>query len=261
MVCEHCGTQNPDNTRICTNCGMPVGERGGKDDVKTETVEIKTSKNVMKRKSLLLVIGIPLALYIIGRMAGGKIGESMNKNTQPPASVVESTDTVTEDESKVEERPDNAEYTKIFRDRSIIKASPFTIEESACFAKVDVDEDGVESIDCMDFSYDGDTDVISVMTETIYYNIKDMSQEEVQAVDAAFQEEFAKNANVENYKASGEIGGQYYRVEYELRNINDENVVKTFEDLGILESREVKSDFFSMSLTEKDLLAQGYVKK
>lgn len=261
MVCEHCGAQNPDNTRICTYCGMPIGKCDGQDTVKTEEVEIKTSKNVMKKKSLLLVIGIPLALYLIGQIVGGKIGKSMNENTQPPSSVEKSTNTAIEEESEVEQKTDNPEYTKIFEERGIVKGSLFTIEESACFAKVDVDEDGLESIDCMDFSYDGDTGVISAMTETIYYNIKDMSQEEVQAVDAEFQEEFAKNANVENYRGTGEVGGQYYRVKYEFENINDENVLKTFEDLGILDPREEKSGVYDMTLTEENLLAQGYVKK
>ena len=80
-------------------------------------------------------------------------------------------------------------------------------------------------------------------------------------MDAEFQEEFAKNANVENYRGTGEVGGQYYRVKYEFENINDENVLKTFEDLGILDPREEKSGVYDMTLTEENLLAQGYVKK
>lgn len=261
MICKHCGAQNPDNTKICTHCGMPIGKRDGQDTVKTEEVEIKTSKNVMKKKSLLLVIVIPLAFFLIGQMVGGKIGKSMNENTQPTSSVEKSINTAKEKESKVEKKSDNPEYTKIFKERGILKPLLFTIEESASFAKVNVDEDGLESIDCRDFSYNGDTGVISAMTETIYFNIKDMSQEEVQAVDAAFQKEFAKNANVENYRATGKVVGQYYWVKYDFSNMNDKNVLKTFEDLGILDSREEKSAVYDMTLTEKDLLAQGYVKK
>ena len=261
MICKHCGAQNPDNIRICTHCGMPIGKRDGQDTVKTEEVEIKTSKNVMKKKSLLLVIVIPLAFFLfscVDTFLNRRCRLCILIHTFPYFSTYHLTN---EKESKMEKKSDNPEYTKIFKERGILKPMLFTIEESASFAKVNVDEDGLESIDCRDFSYNGDTGVISAMTETIYFNIKDMSQEEVQAVDAAFQKEFAKNANVENYRATGKVVGQYYWVKYDFSNMNDKNVLKTFEDLGILDSREEKSAVYDMTLTEKDLLAQGYVKK
>ena len=48
MICKHCGTQNPDTTRICKQCGMPLEESTAQNPVKQEESKNKTSKNVMK---------------------------------------------------------------------------------------------------------------------------------------------------------------------------------------------------------------------
>ena len=261
MICEHCGTQNSDNTRICTHCGMPIGRSDGRNAVKKEDTEVKTSKNVMKRKSLLLIIGIPLVGYLIGQMAGEKIGKSMSEDLDSTSSIEENVNTsLTEDREKNTET-ENPEYTKIFTERNIIKLPLFTIEESAYFVKVDVDEEGGEMIDCIDFSYDGDTGIISTMTETVYQDIKSLNEEEVQAMDAEnlakFQEEYA---DVDNFTVSSEVGNQYYRVTFEYKNLDDEKVVETFEERGLL-TTDREAGLLGIVPTETSLLDQGYVKK
>ena len=54
MICKHCGTQNPDNTRICKQCGMPLEESTAQNPVKQEESKNKTSKNVMKKINFLV---------------------------------------------------------------------------------------------------------------------------------------------------------------------------------------------------------------
>lgn len=256
MICEHCGTQNPDNTRICTHCGMPIGKCDEQNTIKKEVTEIKTSKNVMKKKSLLLVIGIPLALYLIGQIFGGKTGESMNENSQSKSSVMESGNSAT-----TEEKVDNPEYTKIFDERKIIKMPLITLGEKASFAKVDVDEDGIEEIYCMDFAYDGKTGIISAMTETFYTDIKDLTEEDKKTLDTQMQEKFKKYADLENFNATGAIDNQYYRAVYEYKNLNDKNVIKNFKDLELITTDGKETDFFGIEPTEKELLEEGYIKR
>ena len=43
MICKHCGTQNPDTTRICTQCGMPLEENTEQNPVKQEETKNKTN--------------------------------------------------------------------------------------------------------------------------------------------------------------------------------------------------------------------------
>ena len=112
MICKHCGTQNPDNTRICKQCGMPLEESTAQNPVKQEESKNKTSKNVMKKKSLLLIIGIPLLAYVIGQAAGKKLGENMSGGSNSSKTV----ETSVEDDTQKE---DNPEYTKIFTERNI----------------------------------------------------------------------------------------------------------------------------------------------
>lgn len=260
MICEHCGNQNPDNTRICTHCGMPVGKSDGQNTVKKEEPEVKTSKNVMKKKSWLLIIGIPVAAYLIGQVAGGKTGESMNEDSDSASSIVEDVNTpIEEGENNTE--AENPEYTKIFTERNIIRAPYFTIEEGAYFAKVDVDEEGRETIDCLDFSYNGDTGTISALTETVYIDIKDLSQEEVQAMDSAVQAESQEYANLDNFTMSCEAGNQYYRITYMYDKLNDKDVLKTFEELELITATDPGEELLGISPTETSLLEQGYVKK
>ncbi len=259
MICEKCGAQNPDNTRICNQCGMPLKKNDTQNTVKKEEPEVKTSKNVVKKKSLLLIIGIPLAVYLIGRMAGGKIAQNLKEEPQTPPSVVE--DVVQKQESGEEKQEDNPEYTKIFTERNIIKAPLFTIAESASFAKVEVDEDGMETVECLDFTYNEDTGMIQSMTETVYISIKDLTQDEVQAADVQIQAENKKYEELENFTASYEIGNQYYQMRFELKNLNDESVVRKFEEQGLLTSTTKGEGLLGIVPTENSLLEQGYVKK
>ena len=137
MICKHCGTQNPDNTRICKQCGMPLEESTAQNPVKQEESKNKTSKNVMKKKSLLLIIGIPLLAYVIGQAAGKKLGENMSGGSNSSTPV----ETSVEDDTQKE---DNPEYTKIFTERSIIKPSMLVLgKDSASFARVGATEEGI----------------------------------------------------------------------------------------------------------------------
>jgi len=56
------------------------------------------------------------------------------------------------------------------------------------------------------------------------------------------------------------IGETYYRVSYELQNLDDAEVLKTAEEKGLIELTGA-GGLLSMSVTEGNLLAQGYVKR
>lgn len=263
MICGHCGAENPDNTRICTSCGMPLEKNDTQNTVKKEEPEVKTSRNVMKKKSLLLVIGIPLAAYLIGQMAGGKIGKSMKEEPQSPPSIVE--DVIQEPElgeDKQEKKEDNPEYSKIFTERNIIRTPLFSpFGETASFAKVEIGEDGMEIVFCYDIAYDTETGAISAMRQEEYYDIKNMSKEEVQTRDAGVKEVFQKYENVENFKMTTNVGNQYYTVTCDYTNMNDDKVLKKFEEQELITTTNGAEGLLGITPTEKSLLDQGYVKK
>ena len=256
MICKHCGTQNPDNTRICKQCGMPLEESTAQNPVKQEESKNKTSKNVMKKKSLLLIIGIPLLAYVIGQAAGKKLGENMSGGSNSSTPV----ETSVEDDTQKE---DNPEYTKIFTERSIIKPSMLVLgKDSASYAKVGVTDEGLETIDCIDIAYDADTGIISNLTDVGYIDVSSFTQEELESVETEIQEAF-QGYEGENFSATfeGETLNSYYKFCLEYKNLEDEDVVKNFVDQGLLTLTGTGTGVLDFTATENSLLSQGYIKK
>ena len=256
MICKHCGTQNPDNTRICKQCGMPLEESTAQNPVKQEESKNKTSKNVMKKKSLLLIIGIPLLAYLIGQAAGKKLGENMSGGSNSSTTVENSV----EDDTQKE---DNPEYTKIFTERSIIKPSMLVLgKDSASYAKVGVTDEGLETIDCIDIAYDADTGIISNLTDVGYIDVSSFTQEELESMETEIQEAF-QGYEGENFSATfeGETLNSYYKFCLEYKNLEDEDVVKNFVDQGLLTLTGTGTGVLDITLTENSLLSQGYIKK
>lgn len=256
MICKHCGTQNPDNTRICKQCGMPLEESTAQNPVKQEESKNKTSKNVMKKKSLLLIIGIPLLAYVIGQAAGKKLGENMSGGSNSSTPV----ETSVEDDTQKE---DNPEYTKIFTERSIIKPSMLVLgKDSASYAKVGVTDEGLETIDCIDIAYDADTGIISNLTDVGYIDVSSFTQEELESVETEIQEAF-QGYEGENFSATfeGETLNSYYKFCLEYKNLEDEGVVKNFVDQGLLTTTGTGTGVLDFTATENSLLSQGYIKK
>ena len=256
MICKHCGTQNPDNTRICKQCGMPLEESTAQNPVKQEESKNKTSKNVMKKKSLLLIIGIPLLAYVIGQAAGKKLGENMSGGSNSSTPV----ETSVEDDTQKE---DNPEYTKIFTERGIIKPSMLVLgKDSASYAKVGVTDEGLDTIDCIDIAYDADTGIISNLTDVGYIDVSSFTQEELESVETEIQEAF-QGYEGENFSATfeGETLNSYYKFCLEYKNLEDEDVVKNFVDQGLLTLTGTGTGVLDITLTENSLLSQGYIKK
>ena len=256
MICKHCGTQNPDNTRICKQCGMPLEESTAQNQVKQEESKNKTSKNVMKKKSLLLIIGIPLLAYVIGQAAGKKLGENMLGDSNSSTTVENSV----EDDTQKE---DNPEYTKIFTERGIIKPLTITLGMSnASFAKVGVTEEGLETIDCIDIAYDADTGIISKMTDVGYMDVSSFTQEAFESMKTEIQEAF-QGYEGENFSATFEDEpiNSYYKFCLEYKNLEDEGVVKNFVDQGLLTTTGTGTGVLDFTATENSLLSQGYIKK
>lgn len=210
----------------------------------------------MKKKSLLLIIGIPLLAYVIGQAAGKKLGENMSGGSNSSTPV----ETSVEDDTQKE---DNPEYTKIFTERSIIKPSMLVLgKDSASYAKVGVTDEGLETIDCIDIAYDADTGIISNLTDVGYIDVSSFTQEELESVETEIQEAF-QGYEGENFSATfeGETLNSYYKFCLEYKNLEDEDVVKNFVDQGLLTTTGTGTGALSFTVTENSLLSQGYIKK
>ena len=210
----------------------------------------------MKKKSLLLIIGIPLLAYVIGQAAGKKLGENMSGGSNSSTPV----ETSVEDDTQKE---DNPEYTKIFTERGIIKPSMLVLgKDSASYAKVGVTDEGLETIDCIDIAYDADTGIISNLTDVGYIDVSSFTQEELESVETEIQEAF-QGYEGENFSATfeGETLNSYYKFCLEYKNLEDEDVVKNFVDQGLLTLTGTGTGVLDITLTENSLLSQGYIKK
>lgn len=112
MICEHCGRQNPNNAKICKNCGalMPALEAGNsfrdilnfKDDATMDSprtgADVETlHKRIRKLKTALCIISLVAAIAIItAAVLAFKPNPPESPELTPPPIIATETPTPTE---------------------------------------------------------------------------------------------------------------------------------------------------------------------
>ena len=262
MFCSKCGKQIPDGTAFCSF-------RGARQDVNAQTQNFhqepqKPAKKKKKVNFLVWILAIAGAT-LIGQMAGKLLAGSYNKKPASSNTINQNIDKsigVDNEErggsttTTTEVKEDNPEYTKIFSDRYIVTMPLFVIgQDVSSFAKVE--EDG--TVDSLEFAYKDD--LVSTFKQTRYVDITEVPENQRQSFDSEMKEQFAKYAEELGFLTfDSNIGETYYRVSYELQNLDDAEVLKTAEEKGLIELTGA-GGLLSMSVTEGNLLAQGYVKR
>nr|WP_296010830.1 zinc ribbon domain-containing protein [uncultured Blautia sp.] len=262
MFCSKCGKQIPDGTAFCSFCGA-------RQAVNTQTPNFhqEPQKTVKKKKKVNILVWV-LAIAgatLIGQMAGKLLAGSYNKKPTSSSKINQNIDKNIEADigdagssttATTEVKADNPEYMKIFSDRNIVAMPLLAIgQDVASFAKVE--EDG--TVDSLEFGYKDD--LVSTLKQTRYVDITEVTESQRQSFDAEMKEKFAKYMEELGFLTfDSNIGETYYRVSYELQNLDDAEVLKAAEEKGLIELTGT-GGLMSMTATESNLLAQGYVKQ
>lgn len=238
MYCSKCGKEIPDNSVFCGNCGTAVQKQ-------TSTT---VSKKEQKRPSVWLSLAVIAAVFLIGKLV---IAPSMLSET-------ESNQDSYHQEEQVESSSDfvsaSADYSEIFSSRNIVEMpAMFMMLDSSAFASVS--EDGI--IEKLEFGYENDN--IKEMVNTLYYPISDMDDTQKNALDAAVKENLAAYSMVDFCSVSYDIGNLYYTATVHFSELDSAENIQKMSEFGILTGNE--ADYLSMTETESNLLAAGYVKR
>jgi len=116
-----------------------------------------------------------------------------------------------------------------------------------------VTEDGI--VDCIEYGVEGDT--ICEWVETIYFPLAGVTQEEY----ATMQDRLHSIYDVIDAEFFASVSYEYlttyYKMTLKITDLDNPNYVHRLTELGLLTEY---IDIISMSLTEQNLLAQGYLK-
>lgn len=252
MYCPKCGSEIPENSRFCVNCGAAVGK---------ETPAPAPKDQGKKRTPIWVTLIVVAAAFLIGKFV---LAPAMLSEPEPSQSAYRQEETKksshsdyqreeTKGSSSNDDAPSTA-YSEIFSGRHIIDTPTiFFMMDSSAFAAVD----GEGVVEKLEFGYKDD--MIKQMVDTVYYPISDMDDEQKSAMDAAVREGFAAYEAVDFCKVSYSMDNFNYKVVIHFTDLDSSENVQKMIEFGLVSGEE--ADGFSMEKTEDDLLAAGYVKR
>ena len=276
MYCRKCGKEISEDMKFCSHCGAP------QETPSTSAALRQGNEPKQKKKgfSKVVITGIAVAaMALLGQWVGQGLGKDMaesyvDNNTSESKAAADtsinsqtaektSSETVGETQSETAGETQsevageaNPEYDKIFSDRFIVHMPAFMMGDTAAFARVDADGT-VQNIE-----WASRDDVITTMVHTLYVDISGLSEAEKQGLDSTVLGNFSEMEGLDFVTLSSNVGTNYYWVTLRAERLNEQEVLQTAIDNGIVEvDAEVEGALLSMELTRAYLLEDGFVEK
>lgn len=256
MFCHNCGNQLPDNAQFCSSCGakMASGTAAQQNtsaihqtDIPRQNAAQKPAQQAPKKKKktgLIVTAAVMLVFYLIGHFAGNSMAESytLSQNTGNQS-------------SQSSMSSDSSAYDKVFSDRYIVP-SPGLFVTPDSDAYVRVDENGIVT----HLQYGHKDDIVHVYVETVYYPAEGYQGEglDMQAQDDWIRSLYG-NTGLDFVSLTTNMGTNYYSYTLTMRDMHWESNIQAAEAAGLLSMDG--GGLWSMSASEANLLAQGYIKK
>ncbi len=239
MLCKKCGQEIPDQSPFCLHCAASQAE------VPTSA----SSKKKSSPASIIIVLAVAALGFLLGKLLiAPSLSGDQNGSTTPQIA--------TGGTSVTQPSVSNISYDSIFSDRYIVVAPPFFMTgQSASFAIVDTTDDGRELVIKEDYGYEDD--IICYFTETYYYSIQGMSDEDVTLLEANFKQAFTSYEAMSCCNVTYTRLNSYYLIQLEYSSINESSALAELYANGITSSTYP----LSMEATERSLLADGYIKR
>ena len=249
MFCSQCGKEIPDNTKFCSHCGA---QQGGAVDEKPSQKGNDKKKNP---KTVILSLVVVLAVYLLGRFAIAPAmlsdKDDANAGSNNQTSVGSNQNDITENNDSA---VDNSAYTEIFMSRNIVDMSSiFTTLDTMAFASADAEG----SVEKLEYAYENDT--IKEFVNVVYYPVTNMTEDQKLALDNSMKANFATMEEADFCTVSYNMGNNYYSVTLHFTDLDIAANIQKLHDFGMLTGEGTNK--ISMSETESNLLAGGYVKK
>lgn len=111
-------------------------------------------------------------------------------------------------------------------------------------------------IDCQDYGYKND--IVEVLVETMYVSVEGYSDDQKTALDSSMRAAFATYEALDFITVEYEMGTKYYKVTMTCADLDDSDNVHALYDAGLITG---DVDLISVSQSEAEFIAMGYVKK
>lgn len=265
MFCINCGKEIAENAKFCSYCGSE-NNISNKTYVDATVVNdaVENSKTVLdekpkkKKTNILIVLLVMLVAGFIGKnviapsMLSDSEDSSYNQNQSENDFTFENnygSDDVTNSNDTA-----NSSYLEIFNSRYIIDGPTLFIGHTTdCFAMVD------EGGNITKLAYGHTDDVIYEMEQTLYLNVENMTETEKNNLIATVKEEMKAFENSSACELTYNETSSYFYVIIRFSALDQKINMQEAEKL--MGSTGKSGDYFSMSITEQNLLNAGFVKK
>lgn len=257
MYCNHCGAQQPDGSKFCSNCGgkLAADQAAAKQQPQSKSApNTQQAAKTEKKKGKLLVWGIALialAAFILGKFviapsmvsnpdAGNHSGSQSSQSQQGGSSGSNSGNTAA-----------NPEYEAIFNDAYIVHFQTFFNMEMESFALKQ--EDGI--ICCADYGYEDD--VVKQWVETMYIPVSEYTDTQKTDLETTMKSQFATIDALNCCSVTYKMSANYFTITCTYSDVDKAENYGELYNAGVMQT----NTFISMSATETSLLGQGFVKK
>lgn len=281
MYCQKCGRDLPEGTKFCSNCGTPVGVTQESDPYQqpqTQSAANKPQSKEKKKTPAWIPIIAAIAAFLIGKYVLAPIftGSVLpNKDAGQNDRVGNSSYSSDYDASKDTSRNDvvdnssanntssderNPDFDAVFSDNGIIRIdSLFFGMDSAAFV-IEEYSDGVHMIDCIELGYADNSDVICKMYETVYFDLRNMSDAEREQVDTALRSAYDV-FQTDDIKVRYH-SGEWYSVVLEMNDLDDSTVLGKAIEIGAIGTTDgLSADWLSLSQTRDSLTSGGFIER
>lgn len=250
MYCNHCGAQQPDGSKFCSNC---AGKLAADQAATKQQPQSKSAPNTPqaakteKKKGKLPVWGIALialAAFLLGQFV---IAPAMSPNSDA-GDHSGSQSTQSQNGGNTDANP---AYEAIFNDTYIVHFQTFFNMEMESFALKQ--EDGI--ICCADYGYEDD--VVKQWVETMYIPVSEYTDTQKTELENTMKTQFATVEALNCCSVTYKMSTNYFTITCTHSDVDKAENYGDLYNAQILQT----NTFISMSATEETLVNQGFVKK
>lgn len=274
MFCPNCGKQIPENTKFCSHCGAqqlsvssadPATSTPGTQPNVAETPKQQPKTAPKKSVNIVVTLLVVLCAFLLGRfviapsLLSGEEPNPSNESSQPQQSSQSSQPTQPSQSSQptqptVTDPTVNtpiSSYQAVFDGTYIIHFQSFFNMETASYASKQ--DNGI--IACADYGYEDD--VVKNWVETLYIPVSEFTDTEKAELESAMKSLYAPFEEIACCTVNYSMGANYYTVTFKYSNVDQAENYGALYDANILTA----NTHISMTATENQLLADGFVKK
>ena len=260
MFCSNCGKQIPDNTKFCNYCGgqqqimedTAAAPKTAENQPNAVDAQPQAEKKAPKKKAnIFIILAVVLGAFLLGRfvIAPSMVSDSgKDNNTRYQGGQTQQTN---ENNDSPSLEVNNPAYDAIFDGTYIVHFQSFF--------NMDMESDAMKKGDgmiaCADYGYQDD--VVKQWVETVYIPVSEYTDAQKAEIETTMRAQFASIDALNCCAVTYNMGTNYFTVTCTYSDVDKAENYGELYNTQILQT----NTFISMSATETNLLAQGFVKK